>query len=192
MTRVPALVLLAALLIAGGCSSARGTATAGFSIPAPDFTLTDQTDAPWTLSQQRGKTLVLFFGYTHCGDTCPTTTAKLAQALRDVHARATDAQLVFLSIDPARDTPAALTRYIRRFPGAPIVGLTGTPAQIARIVREYHIFVKRTPPEKPGNGYDFMHTALFYLIDRDGRERAVHDDDERVAQIASDLRRVMR
>ncbi|MDE2481229.1 MAG: SCO family protein [bacterium] len=193
MSRMRHLAVVAALLLAAGCSHAPTTSTqSSLATPAPDFTLTDSTGAAWNLAAQRGKTLALFFGYTHCGDTCPATAAKLAQALRQAHASAKDAEIVFVTIDPQRDHPRQLARFLQRFPGAPMVGLTGSQAQIDGVLRDYHIYARKSAAEHAGNGYDFMHTAAFYIIDRNGRERAVHNDDERVAEIAANVRSVMR
>ncbi len=190
MTRALSFVAMAAMLLAGGCASARGSSqSTAFSRPAPDFTLTDQHGATWTLSAHRGTTFALMFGYTHCRDTCPTTLAKLSRAVYDAHVA--HASVIFVTLDPARDTPAVLARYVRRFKPAPIVALTGTRAQIAALERAYGIYAKRTSPEKPGNGYDLMHTAVTYVIDGATNERAlVEDDTIHVAALATTIRTV--
>ena len=187
---VPAALL--AVLAAAGCASSTHAPIVGtaLSAPAPDFTLTDARGTPWTLSQQHGKTVVLDFGYTHCEDTCPATIAKIAQALRDAHIDAKDATIAFVTLDPARDTPPVLAAYERRFDGAPIVGLTGTAAQIHAVEHDYHIWSQRIPGMHARMGYDIAHSTFFYIIDRDGRERVLHNDDARVADITANLRAV--
>ncbi|HEX8805304.1 MAG TPA: SCO family protein [Candidatus Aquilonibacter sp.] len=182
MHRVLALVLAGALL--AGCAH-RG-------IPAPDFTLTGDNGAPWTLSAHHGKTVALFFGFTHCTDTCPDTLAKLAASLRADHANANDAEIAFVTIDPQRDTPAVMHAYKRRFSGAPIVGLTGTQAQIAAVENLYHVWSKREPAPRGGSGYDEVHSAFTFLIDRDGNERMIHNDDDPQKDFAADLATLLR
>lgn len=186
-----AAALLAALTAAGCASPAHGPIVGtALSAPAPDFTLTDAQGAPWTLAQQHGKTVVLDFGYTHCDDTCPATIAKIAQALRDAHVDPKAATIAFVTLDPARDTPPVLAAYERRFDGAPMVGLTGTAAQIRAVTHAYHIWSQRIPGMHGGMGYDIAHSTFFYIIDGNGRERVLHNDDARVADITANLRAI--
>jgi protein SCO1 len=179
--KVPlALVLSSALL--SGCAQAT----------APDFTLTSDNGTPWTLATQHGKAVALFFGFTHCSDTCPDTLAKLAASLRADGATAATAEIAFVTIDPQRDTPAAMHRYIQRFPGAPIVGLTGTPAQIAAVEHGYHIWSQKLPAKNGSNDYDEAHSAFTFLIDRNGNERMIHNDDDSQSDFAADLATLLR
>ena len=174
-----ALVLASALL--GGCAR----------LTAPDFTLTSDTGAPWTLSAQHGKTVALFFGFTHCGDTCPDTLAKLSAAMRADGANARDAEIAFVSIDPARDTPEVMHRYIRRFDG-PVVGLTGTQAQIDAVMHAYHVWTQKIPGKHGSTDYDELHTAFTFLIDRNGAMRMVHNDNDSQHDFAADLAALLR
>jgi protein SCO1 len=176
-----ALALLLAL--AGGC--------AHDGISAPDFTLTDHHGRPWALAAQRGKAVALFFGYTRCTETCPATLAKLSTAVEVQGANARDVEIAFVTIDPRRDPPAVLARYITRFNGAPIIGLTGTPAQIAEVERAYHVWSQRVPGPRGRDDYDEAHTAIVFLIDRNGTISAMHDDADTVSAIASDVRRAL-
>jgi protein SCO1 len=155
--------------------------------PAPDFTLTADTGLPWTLSQQRGKVVALFFGYSHCQDTCPDTLAKLAAALRKEHATAKNAEIAFVTVDPQRDTPGVLHAYIRRFAGARIVALTGSQAAVANVEHSYHVWAQRLAPQK-GGGYDEAHSSYTFLIDRRGDERVIHDDDDSLHAFEGDFR----
>lgn len=175
-----ALLLLALL---GGC--ARGGPA------APDFTLTDQHGAPWSLSAQRGKAVALFFGYTHCTDTCPATLAKLAHAIASEGSAGANAEIAFVTVDPERDNPAALARYVARFSGAAIVGLTGTPAQIAGVEQTYHVWAQRIPGRRGNDDYDEAHTAIVFVIDRNGRIASMHDDADTTAAIATDIGKVV-
>jgi protein SCO1 len=182
MTRRIAIVLACALLAA----CAKGPHFYGEALPtapAPDFTLTSDDGMPWTLSQQHGKVVAIFFGFSHCADTCPDTLAKLAAAFHAAHAQ--NAEVAFVTIDPERDTPAVLHAYKRRFSGAPIVGLTGTRAQIDAVERAYRVWSQRLPGK---NGdYDEAHSAFTFLIDRDGNERVIHSDDDPQREYAADM-----
>lgn len=151
---------------------------------APDFTLTDQHGAPWTLSAQHGKAVALYFGFTHCPDTCPTTVAKLAKAID----AAGNAEIAFVTVDPQRDTPAVLNAFVQRFSGAPIVGLTGTPKHIADVERAYHIWAQKIPGKRGAYDYDEAHISVVTFIDANGRERGIADQDDNVTTLASDLR----
>jgi protein SCO1 len=181
--RTLALVLLASALLTGCAHS---------GISAPDFALTSDHGTPWTLSAQRGKTVALFFGFTHCTDTCPDTLAKLAASLRVAGANAHDAEIAFVTIDPERDRPAVMHAYIRRFAGAPIVGLTGTPAQIAAVEGAYHVWSKKVPGKHGMIDYDEVHSAFTFLIDRDGNERMIHNDDDSQRDFVADLATLLR
>jgi protein SCO1 len=177
----PALALVLASALLSGCAHPS----------APDFTLTSDNGTPWTLSAQHGKVVALFFGFTHCTDTCPDTLAKLGASLRADGANDGDAEIAFVTIDPQRDTPAVMHAYIQRFPNAPIVGLTGTPAQIAEVENAYHVWSKKLPSPH-GNDYDEAHSAFTFLIDRDGNQRMIHNDDDSQHDFAADLAALLR
>lgn len=175
-----ALLLLALL---GGCASGGPT--------APDFTLSDQHGAPWSLSAQRGKAVALFFGFTHCTDTCPATLAKLAHAIASHGAAGENAEIAFVTVDPQRDTPSVLARYVARFSGASIVGLTGTPAQIVTVERLYHVWAQRIPGRNGNDDYDESHTAVVFVIDRNGRIASMLDDADGSTAFATDIGKVI-
>ncbi len=184
--RFPTLAVAAALLAA--CSSpAVFTGTALVPVrPAPDFTLTDQRAQPWNLSAQRGKVVALYFGYTHCADECPLTVAKLSHAIA---ALASDrAEVVFVTVDPARDTPRVLAAFLRRVGGPNVVGLTGTPAMLGRVYAAYHVWAQRIPGKHARGGYDVAHASAVFLIDARGMLRVVHDDDDTQGAFVHDLR----
>lgn len=186
-----ALALAGALL--AGCAQAaapRFTGTALPPAPAPNFTLTSDAGIPWTLAAQHGKVVALFFGFTHCTDTCPDTLGKLAAVLRRDRAGA-NAEIAFVTIDPQRDTPPVMHKYLRRWSGAPIVGLTGTPAQIAAVERSYNIYSKPVPDPHGGTDYDEEHSAFTFLIDREGNWRVIHSDDDSLRAYAADVRELL-
>lgn len=158
---------------------------------ASDFTLTDQHGAPWSLAAQHGKVVALFFGYTHCVDTCPATLAKLAKAIGEQGSASSDAEIAFVTVDPQRDTPAVLAKYVSRFSGAKIAGLTGTPAQIVDVERAYHVWAQHIPGRRGNDDYDEAHTAVVFVIDRNGRIASMHDNADTVTAIANDMRKVL-
>ncbi|HET9028740.1 MAG TPA: SCO family protein [Candidatus Aquilonibacter sp.] len=171
-----AVLVVAALLalLEAGCSRYPAAA---------DFTLTDNHGRPWALSAQHGKAVALFFGFTHCVDTCPTTLAKLGKAA------GSDPNVViaFVTVDPQRDTPAVLDAYLKRFAPAPIVGLTGTPAQIASVERAYHVWSQKIPGKRGSYDYDEAHIATVFFIDQRGGQRAIADQTDSVQTLASDM-----
>ncbi|HEV7179592.1 MAG TPA: SCO family protein [Candidatus Baltobacteraceae bacterium] len=188
LARAGALALILGLCGCASMQTARfqGTTLAGQA--APDFTLTDHHGNPWTLSGQRGRVVALFFGYTHCADTCPATLAKLAKAIEAQGNDANNAEIAFVTVDPARDTPAAMNRYIARFGGRTIVGLTGDAADISRVEHAYHVWAQKIPgSHRSADDYDDSHSSIVYLIDRNGHERVVHDDDDRLSAFSADI-----
>ena len=97
-----------------------------------------------------------------------------------------------MTIDPQRDTPAVMHAYIQRFPAAPIVGLTGTPAQIAAVENVYHVWSKKMPGAHGDTDYDEAHSAFTFLIDRNGNQRMIHNDDDPQNDFAADLATLLR
>ena len=172
-------MLLAAL---AGCAAAGPR--------APDFTLRDDGGRPWSLSAQRGKAVLLTFGFTHCADTCPATLAKLGHLARALGPRGADLALVFVTVDPQRDTPPELHAFVGRFDG-PIVGLTGTSEQIDAVENAYHVWAQRIPCKHPSGGYDVAHSTAIYFIDRSGRIRDLREDDDPQAVLDRAAREVL-
>jgi protein SCO1/2 len=181
-------LFLAAVLLAA-CSSARFDGTAMSPVrQAPPFTLTDQSGHAWSLDSQRGERVALYFGYTHCPDDCPLTLAKLSHAIAELGSNGKNSEIAFVTVDPARDTPAVLAAYIARFHGARIVGLTGSRTALARVYRAYDVWAQRIPGASPSHGYDVSHASPVFLIDSAGRLRVVHDDDDPRSAFVHDLR----
>jgi protein SCO1/2 len=183
---IPALRSTAALLAAASALSACGAP----GRPAAAFTLTGDNGRPWSLAAAHGRTVLLTFGFTHCADTCPETLAKLRR-LRDGLGKAgRNVEIAFVTVDPQRDTPPVLHRFLARFGGASagIVGLTGTPAQIASVESAYHVWAQRIPGHGGAARYDEAHTAVIFFIDPAGRIRALRDDDDSDAVLARALR----
>lgn len=148
---------------------------------APGFTLTDDRGQAWSLQGQRGHGVLLTFGFSHCRDTCPTTLAKLARIADRLDRRENAVDVAFVTIDPARDTPAVLRRFIARFGSPHLVALTGTPAQVAAVGQAYHVWSQKIPG-RHGN-YDEAHTAVIFFIDALGRVRSLRDDVDSQAEL---------
>jgi protein SCO1/2 len=130
--------------------------------------LTDHTGKPRTLADFRGKVVVLFFGFTHCPDVCPATLAELAQVANELGADAENMQVLFVTVDPERDTQELLARYVPAF-NPRFLGLTGDAEAVAAVAKEFKIY-HRKQPLKTG-GYTVDHSAGTYIFDRQGRLR---------------------
>ena len=129
------------------------------------FALVDVNGRPFTDRDLRGRPAALFFGFTTCPEVCPTTLARWSAALKTLGPDGDKLRAVFVSVDPQRDTPAVLKRYLSDFDPR-IVGLTGSPQAVAGMLAAYHVYARKVPLE--GGGYTMDHTAATYLFDRDG------------------------
>lgn len=157
------------------------------SIGGP-FTLTAPDGSTVTERSLKGRPFALFFGFTRCPDVCPTTLARLAKLRQAMGADGNALQIVFVSVDPDADKPADIGRYIALF-DTPIVGLTGTPAQVADIAKAYRIVYEKVPQD--GGNYTIDHTATVFLMDRDGRLQSTLDMEENYAAALAKLRRLV-
>ncbi len=135
-----------------------------------------------------GRVRLVFFGFTHCPDVCPTGLSLMSQLLEELGADAKDVQALFVSVDPERDTVEVLSQYITVFAGD-IRGLTGTPAQIAAVTQAFNAYFKKVP--QPSGGYTVDHTASVYLLDRDGTFRGTVDIHESQEVALKKIRRVL-
>lgn len=179
-------LVLATALIAGAPSARSGdTVTVGgpFTLTAPDgATVTDEA--------YRGKWLLVFFGYTFCPDTCPTTLSEIAVALQELGADAAKVQAIFITIDPERDTPDVMGQYTGAFDPR-IVGLTGTPEQIAAVSQEYGAYaVKRRTGPGPDD-YLMDHSTYIYIMNPQGKFVLGLDASTPSSEIADVLRDFM-
>lgn len=139
---------------------------------AADFTLSASTGERVGLNDLRGKTVLLFFGYTYCPDVCPTTIADLTQAMKILGPKkAAQIQVVFVSVDPERDTPERLAEYLSYF-NPDFLGMTGTPDELIAASTPFGIFYEKHEGT-PATGYLVDHTATVTLIDKDGYVRMV-------------------
>ena len=173
--RFPAATLIGALAAAllGGC---------GGAAEAPKFKLADVTGAsfgkaldltghdgkPRTLADFRGKVVVVFFGFTHCPDVCPTTLVDMAQVVKALGPDGGKVQVLFVTVDPERDTPQVLAQYVPSFNPA-FLGLYGDADATARAAKEFRVYYQKQPVK--GGGYSVDHSAGTFILDREGRLR---------------------
>jgi protein SCO1/2 len=194
---VPLALLLAACLLSlalyrtgllGGRAHFEGTAYEPAEA-APEFRLVDESGHPARLADYRGKAVLLFFGYTHCPDVCPLTLTTLHRVLGSIGPDAVDARVLMVTIDPERDRPDTLARYVRHY-GPEVHGLTGEPGEIARLAKEYGVGAMALPAGGPHGS--MMHTAAIFGIDRAGRLRVLMRPDAPDEALASDVRTLLR
>lgn len=157
------LVTLGAAAILTLAPSARQNAT---SLIGGPFALVNQDGRPFTDQDVRGKPSLVFFGFTHCPEVCPTTLFQISEILRATGEKGRALRALFITVDPERDTSEALKAYLASFDDR-IVGLTGDPAAIEATVRAYKAYVRKVPL-KDGD-YTMEHTAAVYLMDKEGR-----------------------
>jgi protein SCO1/2 len=143
-----------------------GSALAPAAIGGP-FALVDQNGQPRTDRDFRGKLMLITFGYTHCPDVCPLTLAAIGETLDQLGAQADQVAGIFVSVDPRRDTPAALREYVASVSNR-MVALTGTDDQVAAAARAYRVYYRLGNDAATNPDYSVDHTALFYLMDREG------------------------
>ncbi|WP_112662421.1 SCO family protein [Microvirga flavescens] len=129
------------------------------------FRLTDQNSKPFSSESLKGKPFAIFFGFTHCPDVCPTTLYDLTQDMTALGPDADKLNVVFVTVDPARDDPALMKTYLSSFDPR-IIGLTGTEEEIAAVAKAYRIFYRKVPTE---SGYTMDHTATIFLMDSKGQ-----------------------
>ena len=189
MKRTFLLLILATLFALGGCGSQtrvwKLTDVRGH-LPDLAFTLTDDTGRVVDAADFRGKLVLLYFGYTHCPDVCPLTLTHLHVLMQRLGPLADRTRVLFVSVDPARDTPALLHAYVNAF-DPHITGLTGTPAQIEALAKRYRVAYNRGPT-LPGGGYEVAHSAGIYIFDDRGRARLLATDADPISAIAHDIR----
>jgi len=167
LLRIP--VVLGCAAIAAACTEKFELTDITGSTIGGDFRLTDHTGRVRSLSDFRGKVVAIFFGYTHCPDMCPTALAELAQTVKRLGSQGDEVQVLFITVDPARDTPKVLAQYVPAFDPR-FLGLYGDTATTAKVAAEYKVFFEAQRPNASGN-YTIDHTAAVYLIDRKGRPR---------------------
>ena len=194
---VPAAVLLGGLLIIGAGAflvlslhetprGAAGTLLAS-AIGGP-FRLVDQNGKTVTDADLKGKWSLVYFGYTHCPDACPTALNDIAIALDELGPQRNAVRPVFVTVDPERDTPAVLKSYVTAF-DAPILALSGTPEEIAQAAKGYRVYYAKHP--EAGGDYSMDHSSVIYVMDPEGRFTASFTQENSPEEIAERLKKLV-
>lgn len=182
---MPALLMLAL----AGCGEPKlpspfHAAEVGGQYAQADFSLTDHTGKPRTLADFRGKVVVMFFGYVHCPDVCPSTMADLRRAMELLGKDADRVQVLFVTVDPERDTPDVLAQYVPAFHPS-FLGLYGDAAATAKVADTFKVVYQKQPTK---SGYNVDHTAGTYLIDAAGKVRLLAPYGQNAEWLAQDIR----
>jgi len=193
---IVAIVFAGVLVIAAGVllalalretpRGAAGTALAS-AIGGP-FQLIDQNGKPFSDADLKGKWHLIFFGYTHCPDACPTALNEMSLALDRLGMKRDEVGVVFITVDPERDTPDALKSYVQSF-DAPIVALTGSSEAVAQAAKAYRVFYAKHP--RPDGDYDMDHSAVIYVMNPDGRFTATFTPDSSADAIVQRLQKLI-
>ncbi len=195
MKRVRLLIWVLVALAAAGFAFLllRPAATPLNSAPAVQssfggpFTLVGTDGRPFPSSRLNGKAYALFFGFTHCPDTCPTTLARLVKLRRDLGKGDESFEILFVTVDPERDGPKEMAAYSDAF-GSPVIGLTGSSAQIDQVKKQFGIYSQKVPAG--GGDYTVDHTATVLLFGRDGKFVATVSPDEQDPPALAKLKRI--
>ncbi|NLP62488.1 SCO family protein [Paraburkholderia sacchari] len=192
--RLAALLTLAAgSVLLGACTrAAEPWQLTNVSGHLPDlmFALTGDSGKPITSADLHGNTTLVYFGYTHCPDVCPETMARLMQVIAKLGPDAQHVRILFISVDPARDTPQALHAYVNAFDAQHALGLTGTNAQIESLAKRYRVAYQMEQRD-PDGSYEVTHSSAVYVFDAQGHARLLATDKDSPDAIAHDVRRVI-
>lgn len=154
-----------------------------------DMAMVDSTGTLRTLADYKGEVLVMYFGYTHCPDVCPTAMAELAQTMKLLKDDARKVQVIMITVDPQRDTGAIMASYVKAF-NPSFVGLTGSPDQLRKTAQSFKVYYAKAPGGTPDT-YAMDHSAFFYILDQTGEARVLLDGNAQAKVIASDIRQLL-
>ncbi len=199
MPRRPILILAAiVLLIAAGLggyaflgSADHRPSGSGVALVGGPFSMVDQDGKRVTEKDFLGKYMLVFFGYTYCPDVCPTELQVMTAALDQMGPEASRIQPIFVSIDPARDTPAVLKAYVGNF-GPRLIGLTGTAEEVAAIAKAYRVYYAKAATSGSGTDYLMDHSSIIYLMGPDGRFVTHMAYTTDAAKLAAELKETLR
>ena len=166
-----------------------GSGTPGASAIGGPFQLIDQDGKPITDQDMKGRPFLVFFGFTHCPDVCPTALFEVSELMRALGKDADRTSALFITVDPERDTPAKLKDYLSSFDPR-VRAATGDRAAIDAVEKAYRVYAKKVPSEK-GDDYSMDHTALVYLMDKQGRFVAPFSLKRTPAEAAAELRKYL-
>ena len=175
----------AVLIVTGRVSAPVAQQVAAIGGP---FKLVDQNGTTVTDQDFKGRPFLVFFGFTHCPDICPTTLFEVSEVLRALGPDADRTRALFITVDPERDTPAVIKDYLSSF-DPHLSGLTGDPATVAAVAKAYRVYSKKVPLDQ--GGYTMDHTAIVYLMDKDGRFVSPFSLKRTPDAAAADLRRYL-
>jgi protein SCO1/2 len=186
-------ILLTAALLLTGCNAKQAepfqtTDVTGLEY-AMNFSMTDHHGKLRTLADFKGKAVVVFFGYTQCPDVCPTTLADMASVMQQLGPKADKVQMLFVTVDPERDTQALLSKYVPAF-DARFLGLFGDQAATEKIAKDFRVFYQKVPGKEPGS-YTMDHTAGLYVFDPQGRIRLFMRSGQGVEPLVHDLKMLL-
>lgn len=187
-----ACLLVFLLLGCGGPSPEgfRGTDVTGSDIGQSLAGLKDTRGQERSITEFRGKAVIVFFGYTACPDACPTTLGRLAEVMRLLGPDAARVQVILISVDPENDTPERLGQYVTAF-NPSFIGLAGSVPVTEAVAREFKVFFSKSAHGHHGGGREIDHTTGVYVFDPAGRVRLFLKDDASVAAVSSDLRKLL-
>jgi protein SCO1/2 len=186
---------IASLLVVSGCSEPDykwSLYDVSGHLPDLEFSLKGVGNKTVTQVDLKNKTVLVFFGYASCPDICPTTMAQLTEVIAKLGDDARDVRILFISVDPHRDTPDMLQAYVDAF-NKNAVGLTGSEKEVAALARRYRIAYQIEKP-KPGDSseiYDVTHSRGVFIFDRFGKARLLASDTEAIDTVTADLRRLI-
>lgn len=186
------LCLIGAILVLAACQKSpqtfHNTDITGVDY-GKNFSLTDHTGKQRTLSDFKGKAVVLFFGYTQCPDVCPTTLAELAGAMKQLGPQAEKVQVIFVTVDPERDTQELLAQYAPAFDPR-FLGMRGDLSATQQIAKDFKVFFQKNLGKQPGT-YTIDHTGAAYVFDPQGRLRLFMRNGQPVQTIVDDLKIIL-
>ena len=182
-------LVVAVLAVACGAPEFRGTLLAE-PVSVPDFTLTDQHGQPFRLSEQRGKVVLMFFGYTQCPDVCPTTLATWRKIHESLGEDAEQVRFAFVTVDPERDTAERLGLHVNAF-NPDFLGLRGSEAELRAVYEVFGVFFEKNEQSGSAAGYLINHTATTFVIDREGQYRLRETYGSEVEDIVHDIRQLL-
>jgi protein SCO1 len=183
--------LVGAIVLLAGCQE---PTLRGIAIdpprPAPEFSITRATGERFSLAEQKGRAVLLFFGYTHCPDICPTTLADWAKVRRQLGVRADHVRFVFVSVDPARDTPSLAQRYATQFDST-FIGLAPAETDLPAIQFAFGVTSARETDSRDSTDYLMSHPSQAFLVAPDGTLRVMYSFGASVADVVADLERLL-
>lgn len=158
-------------------------------LPSLKFEMTADDGSIVTADDYKGKIVMLYFGYTHCPDVCPTTLAKLTLVLSQLGAKADHVRVLFVTVDPARDTIPVLKQYVDAF-DSHIIGLRGTDNQLEALAKRYRVSYEDGPKDQQGN-YEVTHSSAIFIFGQDGKARLLATSSSSAPNIVADLKRLI-